>query len=222
VFPTSLEFVEKYVTSQAWIDRMEGWGKGYAELIGNTLKQGVSEGWSPIRIAREMRKYAENLPISASENITRTLQLTAYRDASAQMELLNGRYIEKKIRVAALDERTCPACIALHGTEIPLGASVEDHYNGRCDAILIPVGGSMPDTMQTFGEPGERNFVPFATGPEWFAGLPEDKQRQMLGPGRFELYQNGTPLSEFWHTHTDSVFGDMPVVKPIKDIRGGE
>jgi hypothetical protein len=217
-FPASLDFVEKYVTSQAWIDRMEGWGEGYAELIGNTLKKGVSEGWSPIRIAREMRRYAENLPISASENITRTLQLHAYRDASAAMEQINGRYIERKVRIAALDERTCPACIALHGTEIPLGASVEDHYNGRCDAILIPLGGSLPESMQSFSKPGERNFIPWQNGEDWFASQPESVQRQILGPGKFELYKDGTPLSEFWHTHTDSVFGDMPVVSSIKDI----
>jgi hypothetical protein len=218
-FPETLDFVESYVTSQAWIDRMEGWGEGYAELIGNTLRTGVGEGWSPIRIAREMRRYAENIPKYATENITRTLQLHSYRDASAAMELLNGRYIERKIRISALASTSCAACIARHGEEMEVGQPVDDHYNGYCDAILIPIGGSLPESMQALSDkPGERNFVPFATGPEWFAGLPEDKQRQMLGPGRFELYQNGTPLSEFWHTHTDSVFGDMPVVKPIKDI----
>jgi hypothetical protein len=219
VFPPSLDFVKKYVESQAWIDRMEGWGKGYAELIGDTLKKGVTEGWSPIRVAREMRRYAENLPISASENITRTLQLHAYRDASAAMEQINGRYIERKIRISALASTSCAACIARHGEEMEVGQPVDDHYNGLCDAILIPIGGSLPDSMQALSDtPGERNFVPFATGPEWFASQPESVQRQILGPGKFELYKDGTPLSEFWHTHTDSVFGDMPVVSSIKDI----
>ncbi len=220
VIPDGLDFVRMYTQSQAWIDRMEGWGVGYADIIGKLAQKGVSEGWGPIRMAREIRQYAENIPIWASENITRTLQLHAYRDASAAMELINGKFIEKKVRIAALDRRTCPACLALHGTEIPLGQPVEDHYNGRCDAILIPVGGSMPESMQAFSKPGERNFVPWQNGEDWFAGLTDEQQRAFLGPGKFEVYKSGVPLSEFWHTHTDSVFGDMPVVKPLKDLRG--
>ena len=114
----------------------------------------------------------------------------------------------------------CPACIALHGTEVPVGVEISDHYNGRCDAIYIPPGGEMPSYMQSMSTPGNRNFVPFQNGEDWFAGLSESQQRQILGPGKFEIYRSGTPLSEFWHTHTDSVFGDMPGVKPLWMMQG--
>jgi hypothetical protein len=113
----------------------------------------------------------------------------------------------------------CPACIALHGTEVPVGESLRDHFNGRCDAIYVPIGGDMPEYMQTFGKPGERNFVPFQTGEDWFAGLPEAQQKQMLGPGKFEWYQKTGELSGLIGTHEDSLFGEMPVVKPLKDLQ---
>ena len=218
--PNPAVMARKFVASQAWIDRMDGWGDGYSALIADSIKQGLDSGWSPTRTAREIRRYATEMPRYAAENITRTTQMHSYREATAEIERRMGQFIERKVRIAALDLRTCPACIALHGTEIPVGQAVEDHFNGRCDAIYIPPGGEMPDYMQSMSTPGHRNFVPFQNGEDWFAGLSEQQQRQILGPGKFEIYKSGTPLSEFWHTHTDSVFGDMPLVKPLWMLEG--
>ena len=219
VWPDTLDFATDYTQSPAWITRMEGWGTGYADIIGKTIRQGLSQGWSPIRTAREARKFAENLPVSAAENITRTLQLTSYREASLRMEVLNGQYIEKKIRVAKLDNRTCLSCIELHGTELAVGERVDDHYRGRCDSILIPVGGSMPTTMQADSAPGQRNFVPFQTGREWFAGLSSERQAQQASfvksPAKWKAYQDGVPLSDFVGDHEDDVFGHQFVEQSL-------
>jgi len=214
-FPDVVKLAGNYTATEAWHTRMDGWGKGYADIIDQTVMKGLQSGWSPIRTAREVRKLAEGIPLNASENITRTLQLTAYRDASAAMERLNGEYIERKVRIATMDERTCSACIALHGTDVPLGESVQDHHRGRCDAILIPIGGSMPTMMQADSKPGQRNFIPFASGEEWFASLPESRQAQqasfLKSPGKFNAYKSGIPLSDFVGHHHDSIFGDQIV-----------
>ena len=45
VWPKALEFASAYVESEAWTSRMNGWGVGYADIIGDSLKQGVSQGW---------------------------------------------------------------------------------------------------------------------------------------------------------------------------------
>jgi len=184
------------------------------------MRNGIQKGWSPIRTAREMRRLAENLPKSASENITRTLQLTSYRDASLAMESLNGKYIERKIRIAELDEKTCAACIALHGTEMAVGERVDDHHNGRCDSILIPIGGSMPTSMQSDSTPGNRNFVPFQTGEEWFAQLSPERQAQqasfLRSPGKLNAYRDGTPLADFVGHHEDPVFGWQVIEQSLK------
>jgi len=216
--PQPSEIMSMITSSEAFVEKLSKWGDGYADLIAAKVKEGLASGWGPIRTAREIRKYAEGIPLNAAYTWTRTLQLQSYRNASAQMELLNGRYIEKKIRISALSPRTCPACIALHGTEVPIGVALRDHYSGLCDSILIPIGGSMPTEMQAMSTPGNRNFVPFSSGEEWFVGLSDTEQRQFLGPGKFDLYKSGTPLSAFVGTYADDVFGDMPVVKPIKDL----
>jgi len=219
-YPTSLDFVQDYTRNAAWIARMDGWGDGYGDLLGDVMRNGIQKGWSPIRTAREMRRLAENLPKSASENITRTLQLTSYRDASLAMEMLNGKYIERKIRIAELDEKTCAACIALHGTEMAVGERVDDHHNGRCDSILIPIGGSMPTSMQSDSTPGNRNFVPFQTGEEWFAQLSPERQAQqasfLRSPGKLNAYRDGVPLSQFVGEHTDPVFGRQVIEQSLK------
>jgi hypothetical protein len=219
VWPDDIPFATDYTQSVAWIARMEGWGKGYADIIGNALRQGLSQGWSPIRTAREARKLAENLPVSAAENITRTLQLISYREAGLQMEVLNGRYIERKIRIARLDERTCASCIALHGTELKLGERVDDHYRGRCDSILIPIGGSLPQTMQADSTPGNRRFVKWQTGEEWFASLPPERQAQQASfvksPAKLRAYKDGVKLSEFVGDYEDDVFGHQIIEKSL-------
>ena len=220
VIPSAVGFAGNYISSQAWITRMEGWGKGYSDIMADAVRRGLTQGWSPIRTAREIRKYAEQIPLSASQNITRTLQLNAYRDASAAMEIYNGQYIEKKIRVAKLDDRCCLSCVSLHGSEIPLGESVSDHYRGRCDAILVPVGGSMPATMQADSLPGQRNFVKWQTGEEWFASLPPERQAKqasfLKSPAKLRAYQDGTPLSAFVGEHQDDVFGPQVIEKSLK------
>jgi hypothetical protein len=226
LFPDAATLSGNFTNTEAWRDRMEGWGTGYSELIGNTVKEGLSKGWSPLRTAREMRKYAEGIPLNAAENITRTLQLTSYREASAATERMNGAYIERAIRIATLDERTCAACIALHGTEVPVGEPVSDHYRGRCDKILIPIGGEMPEFMQADSPSGGRNLVPFQTGASWFNSLPLERQARqasfLKSPAKLNAYKSGIPLSEFVGHHEDSIFGDMVVENSLVKSLGDE
>jgi hypothetical protein len=226
LFPDAATLSGNFTNTEAWRDRMEGWGTGYSELIGNTVKEGLSKGWSPLRTAREMRKYAEGIPLNAAENITRTLQLTSYIEASAATELMNGAYIERAVRIATLDDRCCLSCISLHGTEVPVGEPVSDHYRGRCDKILIPIGGEMPEFMQADSPSGGRNLVPFQTGEEWFAGLPEERQARqasfLKSPAKLNAYKSGISLSGFVGHHEDSIFGDMVVENSLVKSLGDE
>jgi hypothetical protein len=219
------DIVRGFTSTDEWGDRLSKWGDGYADLAEETIQRGLQSGWGPIRTARELRKQAENIPVSAAENLTRTLQLTSYRRATAASELANDTFIEKKIRVAKLDNRTCLTCIDLHGTELDAGEEVVDHYNGRCDSIYIIPGVEPPDIMQADSRPGQRNFVPFQTGPEWFNSLPENRQREQASfqktPAKFEAFKAGTPLSAFVKEHTDAVFGLQVVEDSLIGAIGG-
>ena len=131
--PTGVDFARGFVDSAAWISKMEGWGAGYAGLTRDVILDGISNGWSPLKVAQEMRNHAENIPTHAADNLMRTLQLTSYREASAAMELVNGAYLRGKVRIATLDDKTCLNCISLHGTSLEVGERVDDHYRGRCE-----------------------------------------------------------------------------------------
>ena len=219
--PAAQDLVTLYTQSAAFIEKMAKWGDGYASIVNDSVISGISNGWGALKIARHIRDLFQSVPLNAAYNLTRTLQLQSYRDASARMEQINGAFIEKKIRIAALDGRTCPTCIALHGTEVPLGKPIKDHYSGRCDAIYIPAGGEMPEFMQYKVAPGQREFIPWQTGEDWFAGLSEGQQRGYLGPGKFELYNTGEiKLSDIVGEYDDPVFGEMPIVKPLWALEG--
>jgi hypothetical protein len=213
-----------FVHSQAWIDRMEGWGTGYAKLTEDSILNGIQQGWGPNEVARVMRQHAENIPVYAAENLTRTLQTTAYREASLAMEEVNGAFIQHKIRVAHLDTRTCLSCVALHGTVLQPGERVDDHYRGRCtEFYVVPGGPEMPDYMQADSKPGKRNFVPFQSGEDWFKSLPPE--RQMLQesfrstPAKYEAFRSGqVQLIDFAQEHHDDVFGWQIQEAALKDV----
>lgn len=225
--PTAVDFAANYVDSPAWIDRMEKWGPGYADLTRETILSEISRGAGPRAVASKMRQLAENIPRHAAENLTRTLQVTSYRDASLAMEMMNTQYLEGKIRIAKLDDKTCLSCIALHGTPLAVGERVDDHYLGRCTEFYQVAGGDrFPTTMQADSLPGKRRFVPWQTGEEWFASLPPERQAAQASfravPAKLNAYRAGTPLSAFVGDHEDAVFGAQIVEKSLFGAVGGD
>lgn len=223
--PTALDFATGYVDTPAWVARMNTWGSGYADLTRDTLLQGIQNGWGPKYTAAQIRKYAENLPKSAAENLTRTLQLTSYRDASLAMEQLNGGFIIEKVRIATLRPGCCLACIALHGTILQKGERVDDHFRGKCDVWYRTYGGPLwPDTMQADSTPGKRRFVPWQTGEDWFNSLPESRQKQQASftksPAKWAAFRAGNPLSVFVGERQDNVFGRQVVESSLVKALG--
>jgi hypothetical protein len=217
----------KFTETPAWITRMNKWGKGYADLVESSIMAGLENGWGPKYTAQILRQFAENIPVAAAENLTRTLQLTAYREASLAMENINGQFIQYKIRIATLDQRTCLTCISLHGTRLERGQRVDDHYRGRCsEYYVVPGGEPLPKFMQSDSLPGKRNFVPFQTGEEWFKGLPLERQKLQASfvksPGKWNAYTAGNPLSSFLADRNDDVFGHQVTENSIIGAFGEE
>lgn len=214
-----------FLNKPEWKAKMERWGSGYYAKTKGIFKNGMAKGWSPKYTAEKIREVATNIPYSAAENLTRTLQLNAYRQASLEVERMNGNFITGKIRIATLDQRTCLSCIALHGTPVPLGEAVEDHYRGRCTEFYqVPGGDEFPPMMQSDSTPGNRKFVPFKTGEEWFASLPPERQalqRSFLNsPAKLKAYKDGLSLSDFVGDHVDDVFGNQKIELSLLKILG--
>ncbi len=223
--PSGVDYARAYTESAAWSARMAKWGDGYSELIKKSVLEGIQNGWGPKYTAGKLRHLVETMPKYAAENLTRTLQITSYRDGCLAMEQMNGEFIEYKIRIAELDDKTCLSCIDLHGTRLEKGERVDDHFGGRCSDYLVTVGGPrFPAMMQSDSTPGNRNFVPFTDGKTWLAGLPPDRLAQqasfVASPAKLRAYQDGVSLSEFSGTHIDSVFGRQTVEKSLVGALG--
>ena len=224
VVPSSLDFARNYVDSAAWVARLDKWGAGYAQLSRDAVLKAIQNGAGPRAVASQMRQYAEGIPASAAESLTRTLQLTSYREASLAMEKVNGDFISGKIRIEELDDKTCLACIALHGTPLEVGERVDGHYNCRGTEFYIVPGGGLPEFMQADSETGSRAFVNFQNGEDWFSSLsPERQARQAAfksSPALLAAYRDGVSLSDFVGEHNDSVFGNQLVQRSLIDVLG--
>lgn len=216
-----------FIHTEAYKARMAKWGEGYYQLTRNAVEKGIFEGQNPRAIARMIRQHAEGIPLHAAENLTRTLQLTAYREAGLAMEAFNGKFIEKKIRIARLDTKTCLSCIALHGTELAPGERVDDHYRGRCtEFYVVPGGPQAPDFMQADSLPGQRRFVKFQNGQDWFKSLPMGRQKAQASfvsnQGKWRVYRRTGDLSMFVKDHVDDVFGNQVLENSLKGTIGAE
>jgi hypothetical protein len=113
------------------------------------------------------------VPIRAV-TIARQESLRAYRGASFRRwqadDLVVGWWWS-----SAQDRRTCAICWAKHGTEHSIDEPFASHVCCRCVPVPLLAGDS-PDVTP---------------GTEAFAALDEDMQREILGPGKFDLYAAG-------------------------------
>lgn len=141
-------------------------------VVADRLVQGLALGKNPRSIAREIRKgLGENLVRAL--RISRTEVMRSYREATRQSYQANSDVVAGWVWLSALNERTCPACWAMHGTEHKLDERLDDHPQGRC--TMVPLF------------KGETKVVP--TGVEEFEKLTDEKKLAVLGPGKLVAYR---------------------------------
>lgn len=172
-------------------------GRYPAELrqaVQDSLIEGVGQGQNPRKVAAAIRRrvrtgleepgIASDVVNAARELnqkanvIARTEVVSAHRDATlvnyqanaAQLGAVGYR------RISALDIRTCPVCWALHGRLYSVNQPFYRHPQCRCAAAVV---------FSVVDEDG------IGDGPTRFARLSKGKQLEILGPGKFDLYQSG-------------------------------
>ncbi len=213
--PEAVARLVGYAESDAWQAGLRrDFGEGVVQTVQNQAIRGIVGGWHPTRTAREITRISEQLPIHVANNLMRTLQLTSYRDGTAIHQTANIDIIEAVIRVAALDDRTCLTCIALHGEVLWEGVQgelrsiprVDDHHSGRCTSIVKIIGREV-----NIGQ----------TGPQWFNGLPDERKMTIAGPAAFNALQAGAvELRDFVKPYTDPTFGPMLREASLLDVLG--
>jgi len=138
------------------------------------LVQGIARGLGPRATAAAM---AENMAgnLDRALLIARTEQLRALRAGSLE-QMRESNVVSGYIRRAQRNGTVCPACLSLDGTEYDVMEDISSHPN--CQCFLQP--------KLRFGKTPS-----FPTGQEWFDDQPESMQREILGKGKFELFQSG-------------------------------
>lgn len=135
--------------------------------------------------------------------IARTESLRAYRTAAIDSYAYNSQVVGWWRWVAAKDPRTCPACLALDGTEHPLTEQFGSHPGCRCVAVCVVKG-------------REIDFGP--TGREWFSSQSESRQLAILGRAKFRLYTVGKiTLDDLVH-RVPSKWGPTAGIKSIGQL----
>lgn len=192
--PEAVNSLVNYVNSDGWRAELEDYKPRLQRVINNQLVQGIVEGWNPRKTAAAIRSMVEGFPAAQAETLARTIQLTSYRDATVLHQVANADILSGIIRIAALDARTCMACVALHGTRLEIGQRIDDHHNGRCTSISEVRG--RPRTVQS--------------GEAWFRGLDDERQRAQMGDGAWVAWQQGRlQLRDLVQRYDDRVFRSM-------------
>ena len=178
-----------------------------AKLKGE-ITHGLIRGDGSNNIVRKIiADVGDFIPVSDASRIVRTETMRAYRGAyKEQMDTLTPGMISGYRWMSALDMRTCPICAGLHGhvfEEYP------NYFHVSCRCVISPV------FSPRYAPPRES-----VTGDEWLANQPEDVQRSMLGPTRYELWKDGgVPMRSMIRFERDPVWGGSARLIPVKDLR---
>jgi len=174
----------------------------HTQKVADALLEGIAFGYNPAKTA----KLFENVMgggLTDAMRMTRTAQLYASREANRAMYAANSDVVTGWMWYSSLDSDTCMACAVEHGTVHSLDESMDSHYNCRCTSI--PVVAGYDDKVQT--------------GVDWFKGLPESQQREMMGNKAFEAWQAGKfELSDMATRRHDDVYGEMLARTPLEQL----
>lgn len=162
----------------------------HEQLMKDELLRNIAVGDNPRETARRiMDRTAQrfNGGLGRALNISRTEVLDAYREAQKTANDATTDVLKGQRWTATLDARTCPSCLAQHGTMYPpddIGPL--DHQSGRC--IFVPVMKSWKE----LGIDGVDEPDPiFPDRDEWWDTLDDKTKRSILGPSKFEMFQSG-------------------------------
>lgn len=178
-------------------------GSTVDRVVGQIL-DGVAAGWNPRRIASAIQDAFGGGLTDALRN-TRTVQLWAYRDGARANYQASG-VVDKWIWYAELDDLTCGACIAEHGTLHDLTEQLDGHYNCRCAALPYIEG--VTDQPET--------------GQAWFEAKSEAEQRAILGDTKWEAWKDGKfEFSQLSQQSPSDVYGHMRSEASLKSLLEG-
>lgn len=150
-------------------NELEGVTDAMADEMARVLAEGLSQGWNPNRMARELNDRVDAVGLHRARMIARTETVRATNEAALNRYSEFDQRIEGVTVVAeyatAGDLRVCPECAALDGQIYSLSDArgvIPVHPNCRC--FWLAVRGGQDPTVSPRGVPGDfrRGGVPVA------------------------------------------------------------
>ena len=176
--------------------------EAYPESLDGIVKallEGSARGLGIKEIATDMARRM-GMGLERITLIARTEQLRAWRIAT-QRQYEDSGVVMWHERLCAKDARTCMACLMADGEKIPIDQVLSDHPRGRCTSIPIVKGA--PPILREMGQ-------------EWFDRQSPAVQKEMLGPGMYDLWQKqGFDLKDLRGVSVNNVWGNSPRVKTL-------
>jgi SPP1 gp7 family putative phage head morphogenesis protein len=175
------------------------------------MTEGLAAGESPRTITNKIVAQVGGKAIRGRiQTITRTETLRAYRGSLRDsMESFGSDVVTGWRWVSALSRRSCPACLAMHGTEYGFD-QYPDRFHVACRCSVQPI---VSTEILPRRSPGK-------TGEEWLREQPAAVQRRILQTKeRYEAFRTGTPLGDFLEVKSDETWGDSIAVKPMGRTR---
>jgi hypothetical protein len=188
------------------------------------LIRGIAVGDNPRRTAGRIVKQTEgrfNGGLTRAMVIARNEVLDSHRAAAKVADEQSADLMAGWRWGSSLSARTCPSCLANHGTLHPISEPGPiDHHQGRCARIPVTkswAGLGFPDLE----EPADS--LPDAQ--EWFSNLTPETQTQIMSKERLELLNAGKiNWGDLTMRTTNGQWRDSMIVTPVKDLnaRGGQ
>lgn len=198
-------------------------GEAVSGAVKEALLQGIALGWHPTKTVRRMGDALNGGMLNNALTWARTETIRASREASRRAYEANRNIVKGWVRKAALDGRTCAACIALDGTVYPATDDgippMDDHPRGRCRMLPMTVG--YAELLGIDLDEGPR--VDWQTGPEWVKAMSPAEQRIWLdshvGKGAGDAFAAGKfDLADIPKLNKSKAWGDSYTVKSMREL----
>lgn len=183
----------------------------------DVLVEGLSKGWGQPKL---VKAFTDRFAVAHCRAVTimRTESLRVYRETSRATYAANSDVLGSWTWQCALDRRSCPACVMMHGTRHPLDEALDGHP--RCRCAMIPNTktwaelGLDPSLDSLGGAPA------MESGVDWFLRQSAAYQRASLGPLKYDAWRAGEfDLPDVVARKHDPDWGTMRLERSLKSIR---
>lgn len=196
-------------------DHISKWSADTIFRMQGEVRTALVQGETIEQMQRRLRGVAE-ISRDNARSIASTYTAHVTNAARADTYAANSDVIEAEMWTAVLDDRTCLRCAPLDNKVFPLGKGPRPPLHMRCRCIRSPIIKGRDELIKAgLLKEGTRasidGQVPASLKYEdWLRRQPEGRQKEALGPKRFEMWKKGAKLDKFVNDENEII--------PLKEL----